>query len=520
MATFGFDALGETSRRLLSRLADRGAGALAGRSATARWGLVALFVGGLSLVGYLAASSIIPAERVYLASGRRYQYDDLVKITRALDAQRVDYQIDDRRLAVPARLAETAGTIIAKLEIGPRSLDEIRTDGSSASLWESPRDRDEREQRERARVSETLINQLPGVVGSFVTVNRIKQRGALRPTTKPTAFVSLQTESGRELPFSVIDSITSILTGNEAGLTPEAITVMDRDGRKYLDAGNPALSALSTNRAREEDLSRQILEKLDWITGVRVSVQLATPAPQPAAEPRPIARTEAPEPEPAPAPGLVVGVNQAMSLEPDPVDELPEPAPEIAVEPQNAPAPEGSPAPASAPRPTGRVWVSIPRSFYYNASFLPGRDEPSQEDLRGLVDRTETQARNVVRVVCSEADSTDWEPPIIDVIPDAVPDFHAGTTVADGARSRRLVKDWATAGAAGATAAALVAMGTWIFGRQSTRRHEPSRGRIRRHPGSAGAPPPTERVLEFVRRNPESAFGVLNRWTSPGGGRP
>lgn len=511
MATFGFDALGETTRRLFSRLNQRAAAALAGRSATARWGLVALVVGGLSLVGYFAASSIIPAERVFLGSGRRYQYDDMVKITRALDAQRVDYQIDDRRLSVPAKSAETAAAILAKLEIGPRSLDEIRSGAAGASLWESPRDRDEREQRERARVSETLINQLPGVVGSFVSVNRVQQRGALRPTTKPTAFVSLQTEAGRELPFSVIDSITSILTGNEAGLTPEAITVMDRDGRKYLDAGNPALSALSTNRAREEEVSRQILEKLDWITGVRVSVQLASPAP--AAEPRPTTQIETQD-EPAPATGLVVGVNQAMSLEPDPADAPPEPALEIAV------APEAEPAPEVAPRPTGRVWVSIPRSFYYNAGFLPGRDEPSREELRGLVDRTETQARNVVRLVCSEVDSTDWEPPIIDVIPDAVPDLQNSTTAADAARSRRLIKDWAAAGAAGATAAALVALGTWIFGaRQSTRRQEPSRGQVRRHQGTAGAPPPTERVLEFVRRNPESAFGVLNRWTHPGGGR-
>jgi len=513
MATFGFDALGQSSRRLLSRLADKGRSVLADRSATARWGMVALVVGGLSLVGYLASFSILPAERVYLSSGRHYSYDDLVKITRALDAQRVDYQIDDRRLTVPARSADAAAAIIAKLEIGPRSLDEIRGDASKGSLWESPRDRDEREQRERARVSETLINQLPGVVGSFVTVNRIKQRGALRPTTKPTAFVSLQTEGGRELPFSVIDSITSILTGNEAGLTPEAITVMDRDGRKYLDAGNPALSALSTNRAREEDVSRQILEKLDWITGVRVSVQLATPSPTPA-EPRPVARPE-PQAPPSPPPALVVGVNQAMSIDPEPADELPEPAPELALE----PAP-GEPEPAPPPRPTGRVWVSIPRSFYYNASFLPGRGEPSQDDLRGLVDRTETQARNVVRMVCSEVESTDWEPPIIDVIPDEVPALPA-PIVAEAARSRRMVKDWATAGAAGATAAALVALGTWLFGsRRSTRRHEPSFGRIRRHRGSTGAPPPTERVLEFVRRNPESAFGVLNRWTNPGGGKP
>lgn len=519
MATFGFDALGEAPRRLFSRLVGGGRAALADRSAAARWGLVALVVGGLSLLGYLASSLILPAERVYLASGRRFQYDDIVKITRALDAQRIEHQVDDRRLTVPARSAEAAAAVIAKLDVGPRPLDEIRGDASKGSLWESPRDRDEREQRERARVAETLINQLPGVVGSFVTVNRIKQRGALRPTTRPTAFVSLQTEGGRELPFGVIDSITAILTGNEAGLTPEAITILDRDGRKYLDAGNPALSALSTNRAREEDIGRRILERLDWIGGVRVSVQLITPAPSPAPAPRAEPETApAPTtPAPPPAPGLVVGVNRAMSLEPDPADEPLEPAPEATDDRSAEPGNEPAPAP---PRPTGRVWVSIPRSHYYKASFQPGRDEPSRDDLRNLVERTETRVRNVVRLVCSETESIDWEPSIIDGIDDELPGLPA-RAIADAARSRRMVKDWATAGAAGAMAAALVALGTWVFGgRRSTRRREPSLGRIRRHKGTAGAPPPTERVLEFVRRNPDSAFGVLNRWTNSGGGKP
>jgi hypothetical protein len=105
------------------------------------------------------------------------------------------------------------------------------------------------------------------------------------------------------------------------------------------------------------------------------------------------------------------------------------------------------------------------------------------------------------------------------VIADQTPDDRMPAVV-PGRDSRRLVNDWAMAGAAGAAAAALVAVGTWVFGvRQPTRRSSGSRGSLRYHPGSPATPPPTERVLEFVRRNPETAFSVLNRWTSQGGGR-
>ena len=56
--------------------------------------------------------------------------------------------------------------------------------------------------------------------------------------------------------------------------------MVDQKGHHYLDAGNPALGAISRTRAREEELSQKILEQLDWIKGVSVTVQLPVhPAP-------------------------------------------------------------------------------------------------------------------------------------------------------------------------------------------------------------------------------------------------
>ena len=249
---------------------------LLARRPLVRWSLAAVVVSILILAGYLGTASLAPAGSSYLASGRRFSPDDLVKVRRALERQqhRLPRPTIRRRVAVSADEFELASAAIAKLELGPRSLDDLRDLSAGSSVFESPHDRELRQQQRQEKILESLINELPGIVGSFVLINRPSERWGLRPAAKPTVFVSLETEEDRQLPFRTVQSITTNLTGALPGLSAEAITVVDRRGHKYLDAGNPALSALSHSRAREEELSQEILEQLDWIKGVRVSVQL------------------------------------------------------------------------------------------------------------------------------------------------------------------------------------------------------------------------------------------------------
>jgi flagellar M-ring protein FliF len=526
---------------------------MAARRPAVRWGLAALTLVVLVLLGFLGASSLTTAESAYLGSGRRYSPDDLIKIRRVLDRQRFPYQIDDqRRVAVAPEQHELASTAISKLDIGPRPPGEIRDDQSAASsVWESIHDKELREYQGREKILESMIDDLDGIVGSFVWINRPKPRFGLQPVVKPSAFVRLETEADRQLPFRMVQSLTTILTGYEPGLTADAVTVVDRRGHKYLDAGNPALSALSHNRAREEELSQEILEKLDWIDGVRVSVQLPEtavsgldPVAQGHSERRdtvdsqtlrlvreskhadPTARPEAPraiavEPKVA-APA--VAVNRPLTLEPEPP-----PPPQAAT---GAPAP-GSTSTATPPSEAGRrvlapsvsrdvstdpgrVWVRVPRSFYYHVGILPNHKEPSLEEFQKLVARTEEQIKTVIALVVPLSGSSAWKT-TIDMIPDKVP-LDRPPVVAPPADARRIALDWGIAGAMGAMAAALVTFGSWILSarRPSARPAAPPRG-LRFHEGSVLTPGPSERVREFVRRNPESAVSVLERWTSQGG---
>ena len=272
-AWFSTDGVRDRFRTGARRLRE----SAAALSPAVRWSLIGLAVTILGLLGYLAAGSLTTSECVYLGSGRRYGPDDLVKITRALDRQRLAYHIDDqRRAAVASDQLDLATAAISKLELGPRPPGEIRDDQSAgASLLESLHDKELRQQQGREKILESMISDLPGIIGAFVQINRTKPTWGLQPVAKPSAFVRLETEGDRQLPYRTVQTLTTILTGTEPGLTVDAVTVVDRRGHKYLDAGNPALSALSHNRAREEELNQNILEQLDWISGVRVSVQLS-----------------------------------------------------------------------------------------------------------------------------------------------------------------------------------------------------------------------------------------------------
>jgi flagellar M-ring protein FliF len=409
-----------------------------------------------------------------------------------------------------------------------------------------------REYQGREKILESMINDLPGVVGSFVWINRPKARWGLRPPAKSSAFVRLETEGDRQLPFGAVQSITTILTGYEPGLTPEAVTVMDRRGHKYLDAGNPALSALSHNRAREEELSQEILEKLDWIKGVRVSVQLgATTAPGSGAGQLRTDRSRRGPAEPAtataeansnrtaretdvgaacknddqsPLPAPEVAVNRPLALEPAPprietADGSASPGP---VAPPSAPAsasarqprlpPSAGPSGDGGQSEQGRIWVTVPRSYYYHVSNFSGHHEPSQDELKLLVARTEKQIRTAVGLVVPES----WKT-TIDVIPDEVP-LQRPQALTSAPEPRRVALDPGIAGAIGAITAALVTVGAWVLSaRRPASQRQSTRSGLRYHRGSASAEGPSERVREFVRRNPEAAASVLDRWVAQGG---
>ena len=248
------------------------------RRPAVRWSLAFVAALGLSAAGYWTTTSLSTTGVRYLASQRRFSSDDLIKVCRALDKGRIAYHVDEqRRVEVVADQFDQADALVAELDVGQHSIEEIRGESSVWSIWETPLEREQKKELFREKILERLIGQLDGVVWSLVAIHRPRTSAWLHPTSKPSAFVYIETEGNRPLPYQTVQSIPVILAGYEPELTPGSITVMDRRSRRYLDPGDPTVGDSSRNRAREEELSEEIVEKLDWIKGVRVQVQVIGP---------------------------------------------------------------------------------------------------------------------------------------------------------------------------------------------------------------------------------------------------
>ena len=464
--------------------------ALMAQHPAVRLGLVLAPVILLSAAGYWAAGTMAPPGPRYLAQGRAFSSDDLIAVVRALDAKGISYRPDDRRIEVAADQYEQAVALLAKLGVGPHTVNEIRDPAPSLTkMFEMPGDREQQERLRREKLIERFINGLDGVVWSVVCIQHPRAAFARTSRIKPSAFVYLESESDRPLPSETIQAISMILTSNELELGADTITVMDRKGRPYLDPSNPRLGRQTRDRLREQELRDKVADRLNWIKGVRIWVELGDRA------------ETAPESLTRDQTATAEGVAEARG----------EHSSSTIV---NRPADLGEPEPAHVEKPErGRILVYVPRSYYYNR-MLPHPDhrEPTVEELREVAARIKDQVEGMVRPLIPVSWTLD-----VGTIPDDVPTARPAALPA-GSDHRRVAADWGIIGAVAAAVALLMAMGSWI---QSARRParavaSPPAGRRYRE-DSADEPEPSERVRELVRRDPEVAASVLQRWATQGG---
>ncbi|MGP0066185.1 MAG: hypothetical protein ACLQGP_21610 [Isosphaeraceae bacterium] len=465
-----------------------------------RVSLVLVPVLGVLIAGYWAALTLVPSGSRYvvLAQGRSFSSEDVTKISQALDAKNIAYRVEDRKVAVAADQYDLAREVFGKLRVGPTTLDEIRRPPDwLSSLVETPQDRERNERINRQKLIEHGIDELDGVVSSEVAIQYPRPAASRHLRVKPSALVTIETETDRRLPSRTLDVIPTIVMSNEPELTRGSITIIDRDGHIYLDPSNPKVGDFSRNRSREEEVRKEILDKLSHIKGVKVWVRLLDRPddPAPTTPSAASAKSEPTHDEPAPA----VFVNQPIALD----------------EPPRSSAAMTTPIhPARTDRPErGRVLITVPRSYYYNRMFPgPEEREPTQEELRGLAARTREQVVKLVGMAVPDS----W---IVDVetFADDVP-LGRPAILPAASDARRKVTDWGIVAVVAATAALVTALASWFQAvRRPVRTPEPEVHSRRYRVDSGDEPNPSDRVRELVRRDPEAAASVLQRWTTQGG---
>lgn len=464
---------------------------------TVRWSLAGALLAAALAVTYLS----LPVAPTYKALSSRFAPSDVARITDELVAKHIGYKIvdgDDRIFVDAAHFGEVQ-EILKALNLEDVSLSEIREKiAAKSTIFDNIGDKEHNEVLQSELELEKMIRDLDEIESAWVRINRSRRRIGETPAVAPNALVKIDTVRNRPISFKTVQSIIGFVTSRVPEIKHDAVAVYDRKGRSYLDATNPAGGQVSRIRirAKEEELAEKILEKLDHIEGLRVTVQIAT-VPVQNAQPVP----SQPAPHSEADSGSMVVANQPIKLEPEPRVALPLTA-----------------------KPAGeteliRIWVTVPSSYYRQYLNAGAGHKGSPEELKPLVDRTETLIKTAVAYAIPVVPGQETPKVSIDTIPDG-PLPEAPIASSNPSEPGRTPAWWIIAGAAiGATVLVSSILGYRVI--SSTRRPAPhfvtvqDRGRFK--VDGASEPGPSERVRELIRLNPQAAASVLHRWTGQGG---
>jgi type III secretory pathway lipoprotein EscJ len=463
-----------------------------GRGRATRLALIAVAAAALAGLAYWA----IPLdrdERVWLYDGKKFSQDSAQAIEEALGVEKIAFVTDQsNRVGVARSRWSDALAALKKHDVEPPSLEEIEKATETASILDTPYDRADREHRRLERSLKAMIENYEGIRSAYVKVIRTPGHGSYRVGAAVSGLVQLDTE--RKPPHRVIQSIQTLLSKRVPGLSPDAVTVCDRAGIFYLEAGNPKAATATQSLAHAEELRDGLLEKLrELIPGVDVDVTV-----EPSTAPHPAA----PPPLPAPPP-------------PPPADDG-RPNHPVEISPEADPAPDADRA---------NVWVKVPRSYYLRIfrENMPNR-QPSPDELALYNQKTRNLIESAVSMLVPKAERGEVR---VDTILDDL--GRAGPLVVPSGSADALPAwpSWAAPVALGAGVGLGVALilGTGL-GMMAARRPaaRPSRTTVRSgvvvDAPSGPVPGPSERVRDLVRRDPGAAAGVLQRWIGQGEGGP
>jgi hypothetical protein len=477
---------------------------------------------GVGSTFYLAGQPFAITPKPYLASGRSFNSDEINRVRHAFEG-RVAVWIDaQQRIQVSPDQFDTASGLLAKLGLGIRSVDELRNESLAPNFFESDLDKQRRVQLGQEKILETLIDNLPEISWSYVKIHHSKPTVGLRRIPKVSAFVSVETRDDAKLSYRTVKMIQQIIVNNVNELAPNDVTLMDRKkARTYLDAKNTVLETDSRDRAREEELRQEIIERLDWIKGIRVSVHVEEQpraeavAPPPTSAEQTAARMEskpsASREKSAPTPRTLVAANTPLDLEAA-VPDVEESGP--TVDPAAIPEPPPPARPELVSR--GRIRIDVPRSFYYHNYMIAtsGEKRPSPDAIKPSMLRIEAKIRESVKMTLP-GPSDSWEVRI-DMIPDDMP-LARDPELARPPESPRRTLGWEIIGAVAALTVVASVSAMVRYGRRPEPRDSFASGSRRFHRDSPSGPAPSERVRELVRRNPQAAASVLQRWIGQGG---
>lgn len=189
-------------------------------------------------------------------------------VVAALEAGGISYDIDPATGALSvaeddlyrARMLVASDGALASPDSTSEMLDAIPL-GSSRTL--------EGERLKNVREHELMrtIAEIDGVESVRVHLATPERSVFVRENTAPSASVMLRLARGRQLSADQVQAIVNLVAGSVPGLAPDAVRVVDQQGRLLSASGTAADDALELQRQFEDKLRLQVAQLLTPLIG-------------------------------------------------------------------------------------------------------------------------------------------------------------------------------------------------------------------------------------------------------------
>jgi len=222
-------------------------------------------VGSVALIGALYLAIAEPPQRLLFTGLGDLERGQVVE---ALGAGGIDYRIDPQTGAISVSESDyyAASSLVASNGALPapqgasEMLDAIPL-GSSRTL------EGERLRLARERELMLTIKEIHGIAGVRVHLATPERSVFVRENDAPSAAVMLTLASGRSLSRAQVDAIVNFVAGSVPGMSPDAVRVVDQNGRLLSAPESEEHESLSLQREFEAKLREQVSSLLAPLLG-------------------------------------------------------------------------------------------------------------------------------------------------------------------------------------------------------------------------------------------------------------
>jgi len=222
----------------------------------------------------VGAIALVAALYISIAQGpQRILYSSLTdsergKVVEALERGNISYTIDNATGALTvaeddvyrARMLVASDAGLAAPQGASEMLDAIPL-GSSRTL------EGERLRLARERELMLTIREIDGIESVRVHLATPERSVFVRQNNPPSASVMVRLVSGRSLGQPQVEAIVNLVSGSVPGMTPDAVRVVDQNGRLLSSEADHTLDGLTLQREFEAKLQQQVTMLLTPLLG-------------------------------------------------------------------------------------------------------------------------------------------------------------------------------------------------------------------------------------------------------------